>query len=116
MNDCNGHEGLLFIIGELLYKNQLLREAMASKDEALTLIHLHFMKAATSNCSCGIGDQLPFVQDMVRLREAEFTSCRECGFSDFREVISYPSRNSKEYDWVSNNRTYRTIEVDARDF
>jgi hypothetical protein len=61
MNDCNGHEGLLLIIGELLYKNQLLREAIASKDEALALIHLHFMKAATSNCSCGIG----FMTQMV---------------------------------------------------
>jgi hypothetical protein len=95
MNDCNGHEGLLLIIGELLYKNQLLREAMASKDEALALIDLRFVKAATSSCSCGIGDQLPFVRDMVRLREAEFASCRGCSFSDVGEVISYPIRNSK---------------------
>jgi hypothetical protein len=55
MNDCNDHKGLLLIIGELLYKNQLLREAVASKDEALALIHLHYLKAATSICLCGIG-------------------------------------------------------------
>jgi hypothetical protein len=41
MNDCNGHEGLLLIIGELLYKNQLLREAITAKEEALVLIHLY---------------------------------------------------------------------------
>jgi hypothetical protein len=59
MNDCNGHEGLLLIIAELLYKNQLLREAIAAKEEALALVHLHYLKAATSSCSCGIGGQLP---------------------------------------------------------
>jgi hypothetical protein len=48
MNDLNGYEGLLLIIGELLYKNQLLREAMSSKDEALALIHLHFLNTATT--------------------------------------------------------------------
>lgn len=93
MNDCNGHEGLLLLIGELLYKNQLLREAMASKDEALALIHLHYLRAATSSCSCGIGGQLPFVRYMVRLREAEFASCRGCSFSEVGEIISYPTRN-----------------------
>ena len=58
MNDCNDHEGLLLIIGELLYKNQLLREAMASKDEAIALLHLHYLQAATTNCSCGLDGQL----------------------------------------------------------
>lgn len=78
MNDCNGREGLLLIIGELLYKNQLLREAMASKDEALALIHPHYLKAATSSCSCGFGGQLPFVRYVAQLREAELASCRGC--------------------------------------
>lgn len=41
MNDSDRHEGLLVIIGELLYKNQLLREAIAARDETLALIHLH---------------------------------------------------------------------------
>jgi hypothetical protein len=95
MNDCNDHKGLLLIIAELLYKNQLLREAMASKDEALALIHHHYLKAATSGCSCGIGGQLPFVRYMVRLREAEFASCRGCSFSEVGEVISYPNRNPR---------------------
>ena len=31
MNEDNTHESLLVLIGELLYKNQLLREAIASK-------------------------------------------------------------------------------------
>ena len=41
MNDSDRYEGLLVIIGELLYKNQLLREVIAAKDEALGLIHLY---------------------------------------------------------------------------
>jgi hypothetical protein len=58
MNDYNDHKGLLLIIAELLYKNQLLREAMASKDEALALLHLHYLQAATPSCSCDLGGQL----------------------------------------------------------
>lgn len=33
MNEDDADESLLVLIGELLYKNQLLREAIASKDE-----------------------------------------------------------------------------------
>jgi hypothetical protein len=111
MNGCNDHKGLLLIIGELLYKNQLLREAVASKDEALALIHLHYLKAATSICSCGIGGQQPFVRYMVRLREAEFASSRGCNFGEVGEVIS--TRNPR--DTIGHPPT-APIEVDDCDF
>ena len=54
MNKDDGNESLLIFIGELLYKNQLLREAIASKDEVIELIMKHLMSAATSACSCGV--------------------------------------------------------------
>jgi hypothetical protein len=93
MNDHSGHEGLLLLIGELIYKNQLLREAIASKDEALTLFHIRFLRAAASGCSCGVGSQPSFVQDMVRLREAEFPNCRGWSFNEFGEAILYQPRS-----------------------
>ena len=63
MNENDAHESLLVLIGELLYKNQLLREAIASKDEVIELINNHLMIAATSACSCGDANQLTFVQN-----------------------------------------------------
>jgi len=51
MNEDDAHVSLLVLIGELLYKNQLLREAIASKDEVIELIINHLMIAATSACS-----------------------------------------------------------------
>jgi len=63
MNKDDANEGLLVLIGELLYKNQLLREAIASKDEVIELIINHLMSAATSACSCGVANQLTFVRN-----------------------------------------------------
>jgi len=54
MNKDNANESLLILIGELLYKNQLLRESIASKDEVIEVINNHLMSAATSACSCGV--------------------------------------------------------------
>jgi NADPH:quinone reductase-like Zn-dependent oxidoreductase len=40
MNKDDTNESLLILIGELLYKNQLLRESIASKDEVIELSQL----------------------------------------------------------------------------
>jgi len=58
MNKDDANEGLLVLIGELLYENQLLREVIRSKDEVIELIINHLMSAATSACSCGVANQL----------------------------------------------------------
>jgi len=54
MNEDDADESLLVLIGELLYKNQLLREAIASKDEVIEVINNHLMTAATFACSRGV--------------------------------------------------------------
>ena len=66
MNKDDGNESLLMVIVELLYKNQLLREAIASKDEVIELIINHLMSPATSACSCGVANQLTFVRNTVK--------------------------------------------------
>ena len=38
MNEYNADRNLQLLVGELLYKNQLLREAVASKDQTVDLI------------------------------------------------------------------------------
>jgi hypothetical protein len=87
MNEDNTHESLLILIGELLYKNQLLREAIASKDEAIDLIINHLMIATRSACSCGVGNQLAFVRDTVKARDSEFASRRRCCFNEFCNIV-----------------------------
>lgn len=71
MNKVDANESLLILIGELIYKNQLLRDAIASKDEAIELIINHLMSAATPNCSCGVANQLTFVRNTIRERDVE---------------------------------------------
>jgi len=66
MNKDDAHESLLILIGELLYKNQLLREAIASKDEAIKTIIGHLMSAATSDRPCDVTEQLEFVRNTVK--------------------------------------------------
>src|SRR5215469_2466955 len=88
MNDCNGHEGLLLIIGELLLQESIASRSDGLKGRSPCPHPSSFPEAATSTCSCGIGGQLPFVRYMVRLREAEFASCRGCSFSEIGEIIS----------------------------
>ena len=74
MNEDDADESLLVLIGELLYKNQLLREAIASKDEVIELIINHLMIAATSACSCGVANQLTFVRNTVKERDVEVSA------------------------------------------
>jgi hypothetical protein len=71
MDECSADGSLLLLIGELLYKNQLLREAIASKDEIIDLIVNRLTMTTASDCSCGVGSQLAFVQDMIKAQEAE---------------------------------------------
>jgi hypothetical protein len=91
MNEDNAHGGLLRLIGELLYKNQLLREALASKDEAIELIINHLMVATASGCSCGIGEQVAFVRDMVKASDSEVASRKTCCFNEFGNIVMHPT-------------------------
>ena len=71
MNKDDTTESLLVLIAELLYKNQLLREAIASKGEVIELIINHLMSAATSACSCGVANHLTLVRNTVKERDVE---------------------------------------------
>jgi hypothetical protein len=88
MDEYSAHGSLLLLIGELLYKNQLLREAIVSKDETIQLIINRLTMTTASDCSCGVGSQLAFVQDMVRARESEFARYRRSGFNEFGDIES----------------------------
>ena len=86
MNKDDANESLLSLIGELLYKNQLLREAIASKDEAFELIIKHLMSATTSACSCGVANQLTFVRNTVKERDGELARRKRYCFDEFRNL------------------------------
>ena len=88
MDDYTAHGSLLLLIGELLYKNQLLREAIASKDEIMQLIINRLTMTTASDCSCGVGGQLAFVLDLVKARESEFARRGRCGFNKFGDIAS----------------------------
>lgn len=88
MDEYSAHGGLLLLIGELIYKNQLLREAIASKDELIHLILNCLTMTTASDCSCGIASQLAFVQDMVKAQEAEFARRKGCCFDESGEIGS----------------------------
>ena len=71
MNKNDANESLVILVGELLYKNQLLREAIASKDEVIEQIINHLKSAAISACSCGLANRLTFVRRAVKERDVE---------------------------------------------
>ena len=89
MNKDDANESLLVLIGDLLYKNQLLREAIGSKDEALELIIKHLTSAATSACSCGVVNQLIFVRNTVKERDVELARRRRYCFNEFCNIAKY---------------------------
>jgi hypothetical protein len=99
MNGDNAHGSLLRLIGELLYKNQLLREALASKDEAIELIINHLMVATASGCSCGIGEQVAFVRDMVKASDSEVASRKTCCFNEFGNKVMHPTDGPANSPW-----------------
>ena len=86
MDEYSAHRSLPLLIGQLLYKNQLLREAIASKDDVIHLIINHLTMTTASDCSCGVGSQLAFVQDMVKAQEAEFARRREGCFNESGDI------------------------------
>lgn len=86
MDEYSAHRSLQLLIGQLIYKNQLLREAIASKDEVIHLIINHLTMTTASDCSCGVGSQLAFVQDMVKAQEAEFARRREGCFNQSGDI------------------------------
>ena len=81
MNKDDANDRLLVLIGELLYKNQLLREAIASKDDVIDMIINHLMTAATFDCSCDVAKQLSLVRNLVEEGDVELVrrnqSCRQ---------------------------------------
>src|SRR4051812_18281962 len=88
MDEYNAHRSLQLLIGELLYKNQVLRDAIASKDEVIHLIINRLSMTTASDCSCGVGGQLAFVQDIVKAQEVEFESRRGCCFNKSGTSVS----------------------------
>jgi hypothetical protein len=100
MNKDDANESLLIFIGELLYKNQLLREAIASKDEAVELIINHLMGAATSTCSCGLANQLTFVRNTVKDRDVELARRKRYCFSEFCNIVKSPVDNAADSPWA----------------
>jgi hypothetical protein len=90
MKEDDAHESLLILIGELLYKNQLLREAIALKDQVIELIINHLMIAATSDCSCGVANQLTFVRNTLKELDAEFARRKTYCFNEFCNIVKHP--------------------------
>ena len=94
MNKDDANDRLLVLIGELLYKNQLLREALASKDDVIDMIINHLMIAATFDCSCGVTEQLRLGRTLVEELDVELArrnqTCRKI------EVDTYDLRVSEK--------------------
>jgi hypothetical protein len=99
MKEDDADESFLVLIGELLYKNQLLREAIASKDKVIELIINHLMIAATSACSCGVANQLAFVRDTVKARDSEVAGRRRCCFNEFCNIVMHPTDDGANTPW-----------------
>lgn len=99
MNEDHADESLLVLIGELLYKNQLLREAIASKDEVIELIINHLMIAATSACSCGVANQLTLVRNTVKERDVESARRKRYCFNEFCNIVKYPIDSAANSPW-----------------
>jgi hypothetical protein len=90
MKEEDARVSLLVLIGELLYKNQLLREAVASKDEVIELIISRLMIAATSACSCGVANELTFVRNTVKERDLELARRKKYCFNEFCNIVKHP--------------------------
>jgi hypothetical protein len=99
MNEDDADESLLVLIGELLYKNQLLREAIASKDEVIELIINHLMIAATSACSCGVANQLTFVRNTVKERDVEVSAPQKVLLQRILQYWDAPDRQCADSPW-----------------
>jgi hypothetical protein len=90
MNKDDANESLLILIGELLYKNQLLREAVASKGQDIERIINHLMNSATSTCSCGVANQLTFLRNTLKERDVELARGSRYCFSEVCDIVKDP--------------------------
>ena len=99
MKKDEANESLLDLVGELLYKNQLLREAIASKDEVIELIINHLMNAGASACSCGVANQLAFVRNTLKEQNVELSRRKMYYFNEFRHVVKYPIDSATNSPW-----------------
>jgi hypothetical protein len=90
MDEFNADQSLRLLVGELLYKNQLLREAVVAKDQTIDLIVNHLMAATVLACSCGVRSQLVLVRDTVKLRDLDFARRRNCCFGEWGDVVPFP--------------------------
>jgi hypothetical protein len=114
MNKDDANESLLILIGELLHKNQLLREAIASKDAAIELIN-HLMSAATSACSCGVANQLTFVRNTVKERDVELAP-KKVLLQRSLQYCEVPDRQCGKFPLGRGDQSCRKMEVDSYDF
>ena len=89
MSKDDASESLSILVGELLYKNQLLREAIASKDEAVELIIRYLMGATTSACSCGVANKLTVVRNAIKERDVEFARRKRYCFNEFCDIAKF---------------------------
>ena len=99
MKKDEANESLLVLVGELLYKNQLLREAIASKDEVIELIINHLMNAGVSACPCGVANQLAFVRNTLKERNVELSRRELYYFNKFRHVVKHPIDSATNSPW-----------------
>ena len=109
MNEDDADESLLVLIGELLYKNQLLREAIASKDEVIELIINHLMIAATSACSCGVANQLTFVWNTVKERDVEVSAPQKVLLQRILQYCEAPDRQCGKFPLGRCDQSCRKI-------
>jgi hypothetical protein len=100
MDNDNAQGGLLLLVGELLHKNQLLREAVASKNKAIELIMVQAISGQASTCSCGVSNQLMLAQEAIRLQDSEFAIRSECYFDDFGDIVLYSTHEMTDNSWL----------------
>jgi hypothetical protein len=93
MKEYDTHGSLQLLVGELLYKNQLLREAVASKDQAIDLIIGHLMTATVLACSCGAGSRSELIRNAVTSRNLDFARRRNSCFGEFGDVTPRAANN-----------------------
>jgi len=93
----DAHASLSVLIGELVYKNQLLREVMVSKDKVIEQITNHLMIGATSPCSCGAANQLTFVRNVLKQQDLELARHKKYRLNEFCNVVKHPSDNPSRF-------------------
>ena len=67
MSEPAVNEGMQKLVGELLLKNQLLRESLDVKDECLSRIAQVVMPRETPGCTCEAERQLNYIHFVLSL-------------------------------------------------